>query len=101
MTWTNLTFSSGDLNWGLKRVVDGVQTANWGTNGQTTFNDTIQTGSSGKHVDLVIVDSHANHEHPEFWRDPASNVQGSRMNQIDWFPSISKSKLNQNDWISI
>ena len=77
--------SSGDLNWGLKRVVDGVQTANWGTNGQTTFNDTIQTGSSGKNVDLVIVDSHANHEHPEFWTNTANNAAGSRMNQLDWF----------------
>ena len=81
----NTNFSSGDLNWGLKRVVDGVQTANWGTNGQTTFNDTIQTGSSGKNVDLVIVDSHANHEHPEFWVNPTNNVAGSRMNQLDWF----------------
>ena len=79
------TFSSGDLNWGLKRVVDGVQTANWGTNGQTTFNDTIQTGSSGKNVDLVIVDSHVNHEHPEFWVNPTNNAAGSRMNQLDWF----------------
>ena len=79
------TFSSGDLNWGLKRVVDGVQSANWGTNGQTTFNDTIQTGSSGKNVDLVIVDSHVNHEHPEFWVNPTNNVSGSRMNQLDWF----------------
>ncbi len=77
--------SSGDLNWGLKRVVDGVQSANWGTNGQTTFNDTIQTGSSGKNVDLVIVDSHVNHEHPEFWVNPTNNVSGSRMNQLDWF----------------
>ena len=77
--------SSGDLNWGLKRVVDGVQTANWGTNGQTTFNDTIQTGSSGKNVDLVIVDSHVNHEHPEFWVNPTNNAAGSRMDQLDWF----------------
>jgi len=81
----NTSFSSGDLNWGLKRVVDGVQTANWGTNGQFAFNDTIQTGSSGKNVDLVIVDSHANHEHPEFWVNPTNNVAGSRMNQLDWF----------------
>ena len=81
----NTSFSSGDLNWGLKRVVDGVQTANWGTNGQFAFNDTIQTGSSGKSVDLVIVDSHVNHEHPEFWVNPTNNVAGSRMNQLDWF----------------
>jgi len=80
----NTTFSSGDLNWGLKRVVDGVQTANWGVDGQMVLNDTIQTGSSGKNVDLVIVDSHVNHEHPEFWVNPLSNT-GSRMNQIDWF----------------
>ena len=84
----NTTFSSGDLNWGLKRVVDGVQTANWGVDGQMVLNDTIQTGSSGKNVDLVIVDSHVNHEHPEFWINPLSNT-GSRMNQINWFQYAS------------
>jgi len=80
----NTTFTSGDLNWGLKRVVDGQQTTNWGVDGQLIFNDTIATGSSGKNVDLVIVDSHINHEHPEFWRSPLTN-NGSRVNQIDWF----------------
>jgi len=80
----NTTFSSGDLNWGLKRVVDGAQTPNWGVDGQMVINDTITTGASGKNVDLVIVDSHVNHEHPEFWRSPDIN-NGSRMNQIDWF----------------
>ena len=80
----NTTFTSGDLNWGLKRVVDGQQTTNWGVDGQLVFNDTIATGSSGKNVDLVIVDSHINHEHPEFWRSPLTN-NGSRVNQIDWF----------------
>ena len=84
----NTTFSSGDLNWGLKRVVDGVQTANWGVDGQMVINGTIQTGSSGKNVDLVIVDSHVNHEHPEFWINPLSNT-GSRMNQINWFQYAS------------
>ena len=80
----NTSFSSGDLNWGLKRVVDGAQTPNWGVDGQMVFNDTITTGASGKNVDLVIVDSHVNHEHPEFWRSPDTN-NGSRMNQINWF----------------
>ena len=78
------TFTSGQQQWGLKRVIDGVQTNNWGTNGQLVINDTIQTGASGKNVDLVIVDSHINHEHPEFWINPTVNT-GSRVNQIDWF----------------
>ena len=78
------TFTSGQQQWGLKRVIDGVQTNNWGTNGQLVINDTIQTGASGKNVDLVIVDSHVNHEHPEFWISPTVNT-GSRVNQIDWF----------------
>ncbi len=80
----NTTFTSGQQQWGLKRVIDGVQTNNWGTNGQLVINDTIQTGASGKNVDLVIVDSHVNHEHPEFWINPTTNT-GSRVNQIDWF----------------
>ena len=37
------TFTSGQQQWGLKRVIDGVQTNNWGTNGQLVINDMIQT----------------------------------------------------------
>lgn len=76
---------STDKNWGLARIVNGVQTDNWGTNG--LFNElqtSIVTDSAGEHVDVVIVDAHINPAHPEF----ALNEDGSggtRVIQYDWF----------------
>jgi len=76
---------STDKNWGLARIVNGVQTDGWGNNG--VFNElqtTIITDSAGEHVDVVIVDAHINPNHPEF----AVNEDGSggtRVIQYNWF----------------
>lgn len=79
------TVFSTDKNWGLLRIIDGGQTSGWGTNGTFTRRITdITTTSSGKNIDVVIVDAHINSLHPEF----AVNVDGtggSRVNLIDWF----------------
>jgi subtilisin family serine protease len=77
--------TSQDKNWGLLRIINGGQTSGWGTNGSfSQRRSTITTTSSGKNVDVVIVDTHINPNHPEF----ALNVNGtggSRVNLIDWF----------------
>ena len=79
------TIDTNDKNWGLYRVTAGVPLANWGTNGvftQTT--QTATTTSSGKNVDVIVVDAHINPAHPEF----KQNIDGtgsSRVNQYDWF----------------
>jgi len=76
---------TNDTNWGMYRVTSGAPLATWGTNGiftQTT--QTVNTTSSGKNVDTVVVDAHINFNHPEF----AVNVDGtggSRAVQYDWF----------------
>ena len=82
---TTGTLESDDKNWGLYRVVKGDSVVNWGSDGTTeNSGKTISTTSSGKNVDVVIVDAHINPDHPEF----AVNVDGtggSRVNQFNWF----------------
>lgn len=73
-----------DKNWGLYRTVNG-HFSNWGTN--STFTQIIgdvTTTSSGKNVDVVVVDSHINPNHPEFAVNP-DGTGGSRVNQFNWF----------------
>lgn len=89
------TIDTNDKNWGLERVTRGSQLSGWGNtttdywNGTpyadfTQTNQTIITTSSGKNVDIIIVDDHINPNHPEF----AVNVDGtggSRVVQYNWF----------------
>lgn len=76
---------SNDKNWGLFRVTAGEHLANWGIDGTfTQTNQTIKTTSSGKDVDVVIVDAHINPDHPEFKTNP-NGTGTSRVNQYNWF----------------
>ena len=91
----NPTIDTNDKNWGLERVTRGSQLSGWGNEladywneiafaDFTQTNQTVTTTSSGKNVDIVIVDDHINPNHPEF----AVNVDGtggSRVIQYNWF----------------
>ena len=81
----SLTIDTNDKNWGLYRVATGATLSGWGTDGSfTQSTQTVTTTSSGKNVDVVVVDAHINPLHPEF----AVNVDGtggSRVNRFDWF----------------
>ena len=82
---TTGTFASDDKNWGLYRVIEGDSVTNWGSDGTDEItNRTIVTTSSGKNVDVVIVDAHVNPDHPEFAVNPDGSG-GSRVNQFNWF----------------
>ena len=79
------TIDSNDKNWGIYRCINANPLTNWGTNG--TFTQTTQTvgaTSSGRNVDVVIVDAHINPNHPEFAVNP-DGTGGSRVNQFNWF----------------
>ena len=81
---TTGTLQSDDKNWGLYRVIEGATVSNWGSDGTSEIsNRTITTTSSGKNVDVVIVDSHINPNHPEFAVNPDGSG-GSRVNQFNW-----------------
>jgi hypothetical protein len=79
------SIDQSDKNWGLLRLIEGGPFSSWGTNGVfTQRNATIKTTSSGKNVDVVIVDAHINPSHPEFSVNE-NGSGGTRVNQIDWF----------------
>jgi hypothetical protein len=79
------TIDSQDKNWGLYRVTAGQPLSSWGTNGAfTQTTQTSSTTSSGKNVDVVIVDAHINFNHPEFAVN-TDGTGGSRAIQYDWF----------------
>lgn len=88
------TVDTNDKNWGLYRCISGSQLSNWGTNGSfTQTTQSIVTTSSGKHVDVVIVDSHVNPNHPEFAYN-SDGTGGSRVNQFNWFQYSSALNIN-------
>jgi len=79
------TIDTNDKNWGLYRTLAGSNLATWGTNGSfTQTTQTITTTSSGKNVDVVVVDAHINFNHPEFAVN-SDGTGGSRAIQYDWF----------------
>lgn len=82
--WSKSSLSSpNNKNWGLLRCVEGEQRTNWGSNGTTSQTGTINVTSSGKNVDVIIVDGHLNPDHPEF----SYNIDGSggtRVIQYNW-----------------
>lgn len=70
-------------NWGLLRCYEGTQRSGWGVDGTVGQSGTIQINSSGKNVDVVIVDGHMNPAHPEFAVNP-DGTGGSRVVQFNW-----------------
>lgn len=70
-------------NWGLLRVMEGQSRANWGSNGTTVQSGTVQINSTGRNVDIVIVDGHLNPDHSEFAVN-ADGSGGTRVVQHNW-----------------
>ena len=82
--WDKNPNQADDKNWGIKRLIDGQQTAGWGANGVPQYTSSYNTTSSGKNVDVVIVDYHMNFDHPEFRANP-DGTGSLRGNQFNWF----------------
>jgi len=94
--WDRSPDSPNDKNWALKRCMDSINASNnhggWGsdTSGNwgsfSQIGETINTTSSGKNVDAVIVDHHIEFNHPEFAVNP-DGTGGQRAIALDWFGS--------------
>jgi hypothetical protein len=78
------SINAAHRNWGLLRSVEGSQRLNWGSNGTTFASGAITTTSSGKNVDVVVVDGHINPAHPEVAVN-SNGSGGSRVIQYNWF----------------
>ena len=95
--WDKIPDTDNDKNWALKRCIDGQQTPNWGTDGTVeTITGSVNTTSSGKNVDIIIVDSHIDPNHSEF----SDGNGGSRVNQIDWF-ALYRTIVDPDDELNI
>ena len=77
-----------DVNWGLLRHSEDSNRNNWGANGTTNITDSLTVTSSGKNVDVVIVDGHVDPAHPEFAVN-SDGSGGSRVNQFNWLSLTS------------
>ena len=82
--WDKTPDGVADKNWGIKRCIDGQQTAGWGSNGTSQQTGSYNTTSSGKNVDVIVIDHHMNFGHPEFRENPDGSGN-LRSNEFNWF----------------
>jgi hypothetical protein len=73
------------LNWALLRCTEGVDRAGWGSDGTANATGTVKLTSTGKNVDVVIVDAgNPDTAHPEYAVN-ADGTGGSRMINYNWY----------------
>jgi len=78
------------INWGLYRCVTGNTVSGWGNDkssvgwSSNNLSGAVSTTSTGKYVDVVIVDAQINPDHPEFAVN-ADGTGGTRVIQYNWF----------------
>ena len=89
------TSASTNRNWGLYRCILGSQVSNWGSNGTVDASATITATSSGKNVDVVIVDGHLNKNHPEFAVN-SNGTGGTRVIEYNWYQHTNELGLGEN-----
>jgi len=76
-TWSRTdSISAGQKNWGLYRTTLSDNVPGWGSDTGGNQTATIDLTSTGKHVDIVIVDGNVYPEHSEY---------SSRLVQYDWY----------------
>jgi plastocyanin len=79
------TTSNNHLNWGLLRCFEGVDRSSWGSNGVSNQSGTISLSSTGKNVDVVIIDGDGVVlNHPEYAVN-ADGTGGTRFVQYNWY----------------
>jgi subtilisin family serine protease len=90
------TNNSAFVNWALLRCTEGEQRANWGSNGTASQSDGINFNSSGKNVDVIVIDGHINPDHPEYAVNP-DGTGGSRVVQLNWNSLTAQADSLDND----
>ena len=73
------------LNWALLRCTEGVNRSGWGSDETVNQTGTVTITSTGKNVDVVVVDAgNPDAAHPEYAVN-ANGTGGSRMINYNWF----------------
>lgn len=84
--WNKSTSTSNNmLNFALLRCTEETNRSNWGTGGDANQTGTVTLTSTGKNVDVVIIDDNGIvWNHPEYARN-ADGTGGTRAIQYNWF----------------
>lgn len=84
--WNKSTSTSNNmLNFALLRCTEETNRSNWGTGGTANQTGTVTLTSTGKNVDVVIIDDNGIvWNHPEYAVN-ADGTGGSRAIQYNWF----------------
>jgi hypothetical protein len=73
------------LNWALLRCTEGADRSGWGSDGTANATGTVKLTSTGKNVDVVVVDAgNPDAAHPEYSVN-ADGTGGSRMISYNWY----------------
>ena len=72
------------INWGLLRCTEGENRYAWGADGVPTQTGIATVTCSGRNVDVVIVDTAMDGDHPEFAVN-SDGTGGSRFVRYNWF----------------
>lgn len=89
------TSASSNRNWALYRCTRGSQVSDWGSNGTVDASATVTTTSSGKNVDVVVVDGHLDESHPEFSIN-VNGTGGTRVVEYNWYQHTNELGLGAN-----
>jgi hypothetical protein len=77
--------SATDINWGLLRVLRATDIGNWGSTGTINQSASIISDSSGKNVDVVIMDDGCPYPTTLEYQKNPDGTGYSRMVEYNWF----------------
>ena len=77
--------NSFDLNWGLLRCLRKEDIPNWGINGTVEFSASLISDSSGRNVDVVIMDDGCPYPTTLEYQQNADGTGYSRMVEYNWY----------------
>jgi hypothetical protein len=77
--------SATDINWGLLRVLRATDISNWGTTGTINQSASIISDSSGRNVDVVIMDDGCPYPTTLEYQKNPDGTGYSRMVEYNWF----------------
>jgi hypothetical protein len=77
--------SATDINWGLLRVLRATDISNWGTTGTINQSASIISDSSGRNVDVVIMDDGCPYPTTLEYQKNSDGTGYSRMVEYNWF----------------
>ena len=77
--------SSTDINWGLLRCLRESDISNWGATGTVKQSGTVVSDSSGKNVDVVIMDDGTPYPTVLEYKQNSDGTGYTRMVEYNWF----------------